>query len=133
MVQTIKLHIWKLSALVQPFGHHPSSSGCSKPYYGNYVKSKCNHSDARATLSRCNLVMEAFRAILERLLQLTVQMLGQAIRTPSGILIITFYSNIGLGQNWRRWKGNKKCCKMIVWKANIRVQKAPILTERYGV
>jgi hypothetical protein len=45
----------------------------------------------------------AFR-ILERRLQLTVRTLGQAVRTPSGILVITFNSNIGLGRNWRRWK-----------------------------
>jgi hypothetical protein len=30
------------------------------------------------------------------------------VRTPSDILIITFYSNIGLGRNQRRWKDNKK-------------------------
>jgi hypothetical protein len=35
-------------------------------------------------------------SILERQLQLTVQTLGQAIRTPSSILIITLCSNIGL-------------------------------------
>jgi len=44
---------------------------------------------------------------LERRLQLTVLTLGQAVRTPSGNLIITFYSNIGLGRNWRRWKAKK--------------------------
>jgi hypothetical protein len=54
------------------------------------------------------LVMEAFSASLERRLQLTVRTLGQAFQTPSGILIITFYSNIGLGRNQRRWKANKK-------------------------
>jgi hypothetical protein len=53
--------------------------------------------------------MEAFSAILEKPLQLTVWTLGQAVRTPSGILVITFYSNIGLGQNQRRWKGHQKC------------------------
>jgi len=30
-------------------------------------------------------------------LQLTVRSLGQAVRILSGILVITFYSNIGLG------------------------------------
>jgi len=43
------------------------------------------------------LLWKAFSATLERRLQLTVQTLGQAVRTPSGILVITFYSNIGLG------------------------------------
>jgi hypothetical protein len=97
MVRTIKLHIWKLRAPVQP-------SGRSKPYYGNFVQPKCNRSDARATPSGRGLVMEAFSAILERRLQLTVRMLGQAVRTPSGILVITFYSNIRLGRNRHRWK-----------------------------
>jgi len=68
------------------------------------VQPKCNRPDARVTPSGRSLVMEAFSAILERRLQLTVQMLGQAIRTPSGILVITFFSNIGLGRNWHRWK-----------------------------
>jgi hypothetical protein len=43
--------------------------------------------------------MEAFSATLERQLQLIVRTLGQAVRTPSGILVITFYSNIKLGRN----------------------------------
>jgi hypothetical protein len=60
--------------------------------------------DTRATPSRRGLVMEAFNAILERRLQLTVWTLGQAVRTPSGILVITFYSNIGLGRNQFHWK-----------------------------
>jgi hypothetical protein len=104
MVRMIKLHIWKLRAQVQPSGRQPSRSGCSKPYYGNYVQPKCNRPDARATPSGCGLVMEAFSATLERRLQLTVRTLGQAVRTPSGIFDITFYSNIGLGRNRRRWK-----------------------------
>jgi len=61
------------------------------------VQPKCNHPDARATPSGCGFVMEAFSAILERQLQLTVRTLGQAVRTPSDILVINFYSNIGLG------------------------------------
>jgi hypothetical protein len=112
MVRTIKLQIWKLHAPVQPSGHQPSGSWHSKPYYGNYVQLKCNHPDARATLSRRGLVMEAFSAILERRLQLTVRMLGKAVWTPSGILVITFYSNIGLGQNRRRWKAKKRFSKL---------------------
>jgi hypothetical protein len=68
--------------------------------------------------------MEAFCAILERRLQLTVRKLGQAVHTPSGILIITFYSNIGLGQNWRRWKANKKLWKLMVWTAHRLIRKA---------
>jgi hypothetical protein len=71
-----------------------------KPYYGNYMPSKCNRPDARATPSGHSLVMEAFSATLERRLQLTVWTLGQAVRTPSGILVISFYSNIRLGRNW---------------------------------
>jgi hypothetical protein len=55
--------------------------------------------DARATPSGRGLVMEAFSGTLERRLQLTVRTLGQAVRTPSGILVTTFYSNIGLGRN----------------------------------
>jgi hypothetical protein len=66
--------------------------------------------------------MEAFSTILERRLQLTVRTLNQAICAPSGILIINFYSNIGLGQNWRRWKANKKLCKLIFWTANINIR-----------
>jgi hypothetical protein len=79
-----------------------------KPYYGNYVHPKCNRPDARATPSGRGLVMGAFSTILERRLQLTVRTLDQAVWKPSGILIITFYSNIGLGQNRRRWKADKK-------------------------
>jgi hypothetical protein len=56
--------------------------------------------------------MEAFGASLERRLQLTVRTLGQAVRTPSGILVITFYSNIGLGRNWCLSKAKKKFCKL---------------------
>jgi hypothetical protein len=108
MVRTIKHHIWKLRAPVQLSGHQPSGSGCSKSYYGNYVQPKCNRPDARATPSGRGLVMEAFSAILERWLQLTVRTLGQPVRTPSSILIITFWSNIGLGRNQRHWKANKK-------------------------
>jgi hypothetical protein len=52
--------------------------------------------------------MEAFGAILERWLQLTIRTLSQAVRTPSGILVITFYSIIRLGRNWRRWKAKEK-------------------------
>jgi hypothetical protein len=56
-----------------------------------------NCQDARPSRPDTDLVMEAFSAILERRLQLTVQTLGQAVRTPSSILIITFCSNIRLG------------------------------------
>jgi hypothetical protein len=112
MVRTIKLHIWKLRAPVQPSGRQPSRFGRSKPYYGNFVQPKCNRPDAQATPSGRGLVMEAFSATLERRLQLTVRTLGQAVRTPSGILVITFYSNIGLGRNQRRWKAKKKLCKL---------------------
>jgi hypothetical protein len=83
--------------------------------------------DARATPSGRGLVMEAFSAVLERRLQLTVRMLGQAIRTPFSILVITFYSNIGLGRNWHRWKAKKKCCKM-----NVRTASRSIRTETFA-
>jgi hypothetical protein len=112
MVRTIKLHIWKLRAQVQPSGRQPSRSGLSKPYYGNYVQPKCNRPDARATPSGRGFVMEAFSATLERRLQLAVRTLGQAVQTPSSILDITFYSNIGLGQNQHRWKAKKKFCNL---------------------
>jgi len=90
MVRTIKLHIWKLRAPVQPSERQPSKSGRANPYYGNYVQPKCNRPDARATPSGRGLVMEAFSATLERRLQLTVRTLGQAVRTPSGILVRKF-------------------------------------------
>jgi hypothetical protein len=98
----MKHYIWKFRAPVQPSGHQPSRSRRSKPYYGNYMQPRCNRSDARATPTDRGLVMEAFSAILERQLQFTVWTLGQAVRTPSGILDIMFYSNIGLGRNWHR-------------------------------
>jgi hypothetical protein len=133
MVQTIKHHIWKFRAPVQPSGHQPSGFGRSKPYYGNYVQPKCNRADARATPSGPSLVMEAFSAILERQLQFTILTLGQPVRTPSGILVITFYSNVGLGRNRHRWKANKKCCKLMVWTTitivRTRVPETPFLTR----
>jgi len=58
----------------------------------------------------------------------TVRTLGQAIQTPFGILFITFYSNIGFGRNWRRWKANKKYCKLMVWKAPVQTEKSSVLT-----
>jgi hypothetical protein len=78
------------------------------------------------------LVMEAFSATLERRLQLTVRTLGQSVRTQSGILVITFYSNIELGQNQRRWKGKKKCCKLRVRTAINSVRKEPIWMETFA-
>jgi hypothetical protein len=86
MVLAIKLYMWKLRAPIQPSGRQHLGSGRSTPYYGKYVQPKCNRLDARATQSRHGLVMEAFSAILERRLQLTIQTLGQAVWTPSGIL-----------------------------------------------
>jgi len=97
MVRTIKHHKWKLRTPIQPSRHQPSGFGRSKPYYGNYVQSKCNHPDTRATPSGRGLVMEAFNATLERRLQLIVQTLGQAVRTPSGILNITFLLKYRIG------------------------------------
>jgi hypothetical protein len=130
---------------VQLSGRPPSWSVQSSFIYGNYTSSivwtspfrvrtlqslimviTCSRSatvrmlgqhrpDARATTSRRGLIMEAFSAILERRLQLTVRTLGQAVWTPSsGILVITFYSNIRLGRNQRRWKANKKLCQLII-------------------
>jgi hypothetical protein len=69
------------------------------------------------------LLWKAFNTILERRLQLTVRTLGQAVRTPSGILDINFYSNIGLGRNWRRWKDNEIFCKL-----NVRTEYVPTET-----
>jgi hypothetical protein len=77
--------------------------------------------------------MEAFSAILERQLQLTVRTLGQAVRTPSSILFITFYSNIGLGRNQRCWKAIKICCKLMVQKATRIVWKVPVRMETSSV
>jgi hypothetical protein len=130
MVRKIKLQIWKLRASVQPFGHQPSGSGCSKPYSGNYVQPKFNRPDARATPFGRGLVMEAFSATLERRLQLTVRTLDQAVQTPSGILDITFYSNIGLGRNWCRWKAKKKFCKLIVRKERFSRPDGPAENSR---
>jgi len=87
---------------VQSFGHQPSGSGRSKPYYGNYVQQK-----------------------------LTVRTLGQAVRTPSGILDITFYSNIGLGKNRRRWKAKKEFCNLSIRTAINSLRKASVRMERF--
>jgi hypothetical protein len=50
--------------------NHPDVSlqgpDAPNPYYGNYVPSKCNRPDARATPSGRGLYMEAFSATLER-------------------------------------------------------------------
>jgi hypothetical protein len=73
--------------------------------------------------------MEAFSAILERRLQLTIRTLGQAFRTPSGCLIITFYSNIGLRRNRHRWKANEILYELIVQTANRSIRTAPIRME----
>jgi hypothetical protein len=103
-----------------------------KSYYGNYVQPKCNCPDARATPSGRGLVMGAFNTILERRLQLTVRTLGQAVRTPSGIFIITFYSNIGLGQNRCRWKADKRFCQLTVRTATINIRTETVRTERFA-
>jgi hypothetical protein len=128
MVRTIKHHMWKLCALVQPFGHQPSGSRRSKSYYGNYVQLKCNRPDVRATPSGRGLFMKVFSAILERLLQLTIRTLGQAVRTPSSFLIVTFWSNIGFGRNQRHWKANEKYCNLMVQIENRIVLTAPVRT-----
>jgi hypothetical protein len=60
--------------------------------------------------------------ILEKRLQLTNWTLGQAVRTPSSIFIITFCSNIGLGWNWCHWKANKKWYNLIVQTAKRNIQ-----------
>jgi hypothetical protein len=132
MVQTIKLHDWKLRAPVQPSKRQPFGSGRSKPLYGNDVQPKCNRLDARATPSGRGLVMKASSAILERRLQLTVRTLGQAVWTPSGILIITFYSNIGLGRNQRCWKADKKLCQLTSQKATRNFWTDPVRTETFS-
>jgi hypothetical protein len=54
---------------------------------------------------------------------LTVRTLGQAVQTPSGILVITFYSNIGLGRNRRRWKAKKMFCKLSVRTDSVRTER----------
>jgi len=132
MVRTIKLHIWKLRAPVQPSGRQPSRSGRSKPYYGNFVQLRCNRPDNRATPSRRGLVMEAFSATLERRLRFTIRTLGQAVRTPSGILIITFYSNIRVGRNRHRWKADKKCCELTIRTVTTSIQKEPVRMEIFA-
>jgi hypothetical protein len=76
--------------------------------------------------------MEAYSATLERRLQLTVRTLGQAVRTPSGILVITFYSNIGLGRNQRRWKAKKKLCNLKVRTAINNVRTESVRMERFS-
>jgi hypothetical protein len=89
------------------------------------VQLKYDHPDAMATPSERGLVMEAFSAILERQLQFTIRTLDQAVWTPSGILVIPFYSNIGLGRNQRRWKANKKYCELMVQTAINIVRSRP--------
>jgi hypothetical protein len=86
------------------------------------VQQKCNRPDARETPSGRGLDMEAFSAILERRLQLIVWTLGQAVRTPFSILIITFCLNIGLAWNWHHWKDNEKIYNLIIQTAKIKVQ-----------
>jgi hypothetical protein len=103
-VRTMCDPVRTMSSIRQERAYQVQPSGRSKPYYGNFVQPKCNRPDARATPSGRGLVMEAFGAILERRLQLTVRTLGQAVQTPSGILVITFYSNIRLGRNRCCWK-----------------------------
>jgi hypothetical protein len=118
------------SATVRKLGQHRPDA--PKPYYGIYVQPKCNRPDARARPSGRGLVIEDFSAILERWLQLTVSTLGQAVRTPSGILVITFYSNIGLGRNLRRWKANKIFCKLSIWTAITSVRTASVRMKRFS-
>jgi hypothetical protein len=65
---------------------------------------------------------ESFQRYFERRLQLTVRTLGQAVQTPSGILVITFYSNIGLGRNQHCWKAKKKFCKLNVRTTSVRTE-----------
>jgi hypothetical protein len=76
--------------------------------------------------------MGAFTTILERRLELTVRTLDQAIWTPSGILVITSYSNIKLGQNRRRWKADKKYCQLTIRTATISVQTEPVRMEIFS-
>jgi len=91
-VRTSPFRVWTLQGLIMVITCSQSAT----------VRTLGQHRpDARATPSGRGLVMGAINTILERRLQLTVLTLGQAVRTPSGILIITFYSNIELGQNWR--------------------------------
>jgi hypothetical protein len=77
--------------------------------------------------------MEAFNATLERRLQLTIRTLSQAVRTPSGILVINFYSNIGLGRNRNRWKDKKKLCKLIIWMAINSVRMGSVRTALHKI
>jgi hypothetical protein len=76
--------------------------------------------------------MAAFSATLERRLQLTVRTLGQAVRTPSGILVITFYSNIRLRRNWLHWKAKKKFCNLRVRTAINSNRTASVRTEIFS-
>jgi hypothetical protein len=76
--------------------------------------------------------IEAFSATLERRLQLTVRTLGQAVQTPSGILVTTFYSNIGLGRNRRRWKAKKVFCKLSVRTVINSIWTASVQTEIFS-
>jgi hypothetical protein len=116
---------------VQPFGRQPSWSGRSSFIYGNCVHQfnrpdvSLQSPDAPSLIiviscSRSATVWTrpcygSFQRYLGEAVAVdrpdarssrpdTFRTLGQAFRTPSGILVITFYSNIGLGQNRRRWK-----------------------------
>jgi hypothetical protein len=77
-------------------------------------------SDFVQTQIEAKILTEAFTTTLERRLQLTV-------RTPSSILVLTFYSNIGLGRNRCRWKAEKK-----LYKLNIRMAINSLRTERFS-
>jgi hypothetical protein len=69
----------------------------------------------------------SFQCYFGNAIQLTVRTLGQAVQTPSSILDITFYLNIGLGRNKRHWKTKKKLCNLNVWTAINSVR-----TERFA-
>jgi hypothetical protein len=71
------------------FYNRPDALWCSKRFQFSFTDAERNHScdrpDASATRPDEFLIWEAFSAILERQLQLTVRTVGQAVQTPLSV------------------------------------------------
>jgi len=72
----------------------------------SYMEITCTSSTVRTSSFKVR-TLQSLIMVITCSRSATVRTLGQAVLTPSGILIITFYSNIGLGRNRRHWKANK--------------------------
>jgi hypothetical protein len=89
----------ELAYQVQPSERQPSWSGRSSFIYGN-----CVHQFNRPDVKLQGPNAPSLIMVISCSRSATVRMLGQAFRTPLGILVINFYSNIGLGRNRLHWK-----------------------------